>query len=135
MSASGAIFDALEAIAETAIVGLSAERGLRLVDELHEGEFPHLFLSGAGDAPLETVELLTHLQERVTTTVSAILYTKGESQEATLAKADAIRAAIQANRTLSGAVTWSYVSETTLEEHAGEDFRAVALIVVAVKEP
>lgn len=137
MSASGSVVDALAQVLEAADAALAGkvERGFQLPGALSSGQFPHLFLTGAGTTPLEDVEVLAHLQERVTFTISAILYTQGGTQEETLLLADALRAAIRADRTLGGVVTTSHVSDLTLEENPDHPIRAVELVVLALQEP
>ena len=134
LSAAGDIMDALAADAAAAVSSLTAancERGLRLAADLEAEDMPHLFLHN----PDESVDLLDHLQERVTTTVSLTLVTRDETQEATLAHLDLIRAQIRADVTLGGAVTYAYVSSLGVRESPEERDKAGDLVVLAVSEP
>lgn len=134
MSEWGGIFDRLIALAEGAVPELATagrtERGVRVAEKLAPQEFPHLF---AYD-PRDTVALLPQLQERVTTTLTLLLVTREETQEATAAKCDAIRDAIRGDPTLAGLVESCHVSERTLREHPDVAFRAAGLLVTAFRE-
>ena len=134
MSAAGTLMDELATAAAAAVSTLTAgncERGIRLAADLEAEDMPHLFLHN----PEETVELLDHLQERVTTTVSLTLVTRDETQEATLAHLDLIRAQIRTDVTLSDSVTYAYVSSFGVRESPEERDKAGDLVVVAVAEP
>jgi len=134
MSAAGAVMDALNAIAVAAVVGLVAERGIRLPDDLTTDELPHLFATPSGAAPLEVVALLPHQQEGVTYTVVLVLVTVSETQEETLARVDLIRDAIRADRSLGGIVQAAFVSEVELVEHPDTPIKTAALVVTASQE-
>jgi len=139
MSSTGAVMDAVGAVAVAAVTELLAEnvtRGLRPLRDLPSDAFPHLFLSPSGGTPLESVELLSDLQERVTYTFAVGLVTDGDTQEETLSKLDAIRTALRSDRTLGGLVLSTYVSELGLLEHPDAGDRRVGdLVITAVAEP
>lgn len=133
MSSTNEILDALVARAVAAVPELTAgnaERSLRLAKDLNGEEVPHLFVHN----PDEAVELLPYLQEQITLSVSLTLVTRDESQTATLAKSELIRAAIRAEPTLGGLVRWAYVSNFSIREHPIERDRAGDIVVVVVTE-
>lgn len=130
MSDMGAIMDAIVTAAETAVAGLVSERGVRLSANLNPEDFPHLFVH----SPSETIELFPHQQERVTTQIELILVTRGETQEATVLKVDAIRNQIRTDKTLGGIVRWAYVSSRGIREHPKVNEKAGDMAVVTVAE-
>jgi hypothetical protein len=125
MSSIGADLDTLATLAEGAVSGLVTERGLRLAEHLNSAELPHLFLHN----PLDDVTLLRLNQEAQELRVSLTLVTRGETQEATLLKAEAIVDAIQASPELAGGGL-AHVSSLGVREDPRSEFKAADLLVL-----
>jgi hypothetical protein len=117
--------DAIIAAAEAAVSGLVGERGPRLAQELEDDALPHLLVHN----PVVSRTRLDWAQLETTTQIPATLVTRYESQEATLLKADAIRAAIDADRTLGGVVDDAFVVAEPLREDPRERDRIVEMLI------
>lgn len=126
------LIDAVAEIAIAAVPGLVVTRGAILPEDLTADELPHLFM--APGPAFETVALAAHQQERRTYTIPMGLVTRGETQEATLDKLDAIREGIRADRTIGGRVQSAFIKELDLIERVGVSERFGALVLEAVEE-
>ena len=130
MSNLGSQMDALIVIAQAAIPTIVAERGVRLVANLRDEEFPHLFLFD----PSEVVEVLDHNQERVEARHSLVFAVRGETQESLLSKLDTFRDNLRVDPTLGGIVDYAYMSERTIQEHADSSEKEAAIVVTTIRE-
>lgn len=97
--ADGIIAVVRGAVPEMPALTVGAERGVRPPSELTPSEMPHLFVYN----PQGRVTAIEWLQSEVRTTWEADLWISG-TQELAATYRDAIRAALAANRTLTGAV-------------------------------
>ena len=134
MSRSGGDLDALFVLARAAVPELvgadHTERGIRLSSKLREQDLPHLF----GYDPREASTPLAHHRKQTTATYTLQLVTRGETQEATLLKADAIEDAIDADSTLGGRVLECRVSDRTLREHPDVVDKGVGFLITVKRE-
>jgi hypothetical protein len=133
MSAAGDILDALATIAVAQVATLTAantERALYLSSPLNTEQLPHLFIHNPDIAD----DPLPYQQESRITTALLSLVTRGEGQEATLVKAEAIRAGIDADPTLGGLVQHTRVSVLERSEHVDSDDIEADLVVRAWEE-
>ncbi len=112
MSDIGSILDKLLAIAVAVDANYKTTRGVNLIATLNDEDFPHVFAY----EPAVAITLESHLQENVAGDFTILIVTKGETQEQVLVRADAFRAAIQADRTLTGDVETAYVSAIAILE-------------------
>lgn len=122
--------DALILIAEDAISGITAERGVQLAGDVNHENLPHLSIFN----PAESVELLPHNQERVECRISLVLATKSESQESILLKVDALRDHIRSNPTLGGIVDYAYISDRAILEDPEEGRKEALLVVTTLRD-
>ena len=129
MSYAGSILDKLIAHAVAIDATYSTTRGIEIVTSLNDEDYPHVF---AYEARLE-VSLLPFLQESVSGDFTVLIVTKDETQEQLLVRADAFRAAIQADRTLTGDVDTSFVSLVEVLEDP-RDGKKAARIIVSTEE-
>jgi hypothetical protein len=129
MSDAGALMDKLVTAAET-VSGVTAERGFKVPGTLSASDYPYCSVF----EPDETVTLGDFLLPQVETTISMLLYTKGETQEATLLKIDGIRDAIAADRTLGGLVQYTHVSSRQLREDPRDDVKGGAFVVETLEQ-
>lgn len=132
MSEWGSIIDALETEVRTAVSSIPAgavgfERGLRPGQDLKTSEFPHVFAHN----PTEEVVETTHGQKRVRFSVQLDLWTRGETQEQAATKLEAVRAEIEANRTLGGLVERCFIAVRSLREWPAKPERAGVIVVQA----
>lgn len=133
MSDLGTILDALATLAVGAVTGLTAgnaERGVRLAGRLGPGEFPHLFVHN----PEVDTDELPYQQERAASRVSLTLVMRDTTQEAVMVEVEAIRDAIAADPTLSGAVFRCRVARWGVREHPESPFKAGDLLVMTEDE-
>jgi len=129
MSYAGSILDKLIAHAEAADANYTTTRGLSLVTQLNDEDYPHVFAY----EPNMAIALIPFRQERVSGDFNVLIATKGETQEQLLVRADAFRARIQADRTLTGDVDTAYVSSIEVFEDPRSGVRA-ARVVVSTEE-
>lgn len=127
MSDMGAILARIQVDAEAAVGGIVVERGIRQAKNLLTEELPHLFLFD----PAEEIDLLPLQVEHQKFAARLELVTRGETQEATALKMDAIRDAIRGDRTLNGLVTWAYVSNRGIVESGETKEKIGEMIVLA----
>ena len=128
MSAVGSILDKLIAHA-VAISITKTTRGVNLLSTLNDEDFPHCFAY----EPRLSIALLPFRQERVSGDFTILIVTKDETQEELLVRADALRARIQADRTLTGDVDTAYVSDIEVIEDP-RDGKKAAKIIVSTEE-
>lgn len=129
MSDAGAILDKLLTHATTIDANYSTTRGVKLHTSMNDEEFPHVFAY----EPRMAIDLRPFLQERVSGDFTVMIVTKDETQEALLVRADAFRAAIQGDRTLTGEVDTAYVSSIEVFEDP-RDGKKAAKIIVSTEE-
>lgn len=130
MSDWGSIVEAIESAARSAVPSIPAgtagfERGVRVGQDLRDSELPHVFAHN----PTEESTELDYGQKAVRFSIQLDMWTRGETQEQAASKLDAIRDAIQANRSLGGAVDKAWVSSRALREFPSKPERAGVLIV------
>lgn len=135
MSDFGAIEDALISLCRTAVPTipagtLGAEKGIRDPSSLNNEAFPHLFAHNTS----EEVALLDFQQEQRTTRVQLSLVTADDDHAGLATKLDAIRDGIVANRTLTGIVLYSFVSNRSVNESTLTHFKEGVLEVTTVQE-
>ena len=129
MSYAGSILDKLILHAKAADENYSTSRGIDGIFSLNDEDYPHVFAYEPKIAPAP----LLYLQESVSGDFTILIVTKGETQEETLVRADAFRARIKADRTLTGDVDNAWVSNSEVLE----DPRALikwARIIVSTEE-
>ena len=129
MSEAGSILDKLIAHAVAADVTYSTTRGVNLLANLNDEDFPHVF---AYEPDVSTSELAFR-QEAVTGDFTIAITTKGETQEALLVRVDAYIARIQADRTLTGDVDNALVTSYRVDEDPRSTLKA-ALLTVSIRK-
>lgn len=129
MSDIGSILDKLIDHAVAIDANYSTTRGVNLVAILNDEDFPHIFAF----EPRVAITLADFLQEIVSGDYTIMIVTKGETQEEVLNRADAFRAAIQGDRTLTGDVDTAFVSAIEIIEDPRAILKA-AKISVATEE-
>lgn len=125
MSYAGSILDKLIAHAEAAAADYSTQRGIDGIFSLNDEDYPHVFAY----EPKMAIALIPYLQESVSGDFTILILTKGETQEATLVRADAFRARIQGDRTLTGDVDTAYVSDIEVMEDPRAGIKWARIIV------
>jgi hypothetical protein len=129
MSYAGSILDKLITIAETVDADYKTERGVDLTGLLNDEDFPHIYAY----EPKMAITPLPFLQESVSGDFTILIVTKGETQEEVNVRADAIRAAVKADNTLTGDVDLAYVSSIEVFEDP-RDGKKWAKIIVSTEE-
>lgn len=133
MSDLSAIMDAIVTAAET-VSNVTAQRVLRYADEISAEDFPFCCIYD----PDEVSELAEFQLTTKTTTISVLLFTKGETQDALLTKMGAFRDAIAADRTLGGIVQFAHVATRSISEDnrpsETEPMRAALMTVETVEQ-
>ena len=125
MSEIGTILDQIMAVADAAVSDLSSERGLRVVDHLSDGEFPHLFVHN----PERRRERIDFKQFAVVLEVPLLLATTGETQEQLLAKVELIKEALEGDAVLNPEGTDLFVASEEIRENPGDPIKGAEMLV------
>ncbi len=125
MSEAGSIFDKLIALVEAIDANYVTERGIRLISSLNDEDFPHCFAF----EPVVTNSELDFQQEDEGGDYTLLIVTKGETQEAILLRVDAIKAAVKADRTLTGDVDFALATAYKIEEDPRTKIKAAPIVV------